>query len=39
MLSISETCRQSQIHLLNYLERAIVAHRRNAPTPRLLPTG
>src|SRR5690625_716699 len=39
MLSISETCRQSQIHLLNYLELAIVAHRRNDPTPRLLPSG
>lgn len=39
MLSISETCRQSQIHLQGYLERAIVSHRRGDPTPRLLPIG
>ena len=34
MLSISETCRQNEIHLLSYIERAIVAHRQNNPTPR-----
>lgn len=39
MLFISETCRQSQSHLLNYLERAIFAHRQGASTPRLLPSG
>jgi len=39
MRSISETCRQSQIHLFSYLERAIVAHRRNDPVPHLLPSG
>lgn len=33
MLSISETCRQSDIHLLDYLERTMNAHRQGEPYP------
>jgi transposase len=36
MLTLSETCRQHRANILDYLTRAIVAHRQNAPAPRLL---
>lgn len=39
MLTITETCRQNQANVLDYLTRAIVAHRQSSLTPRLLPTG
>lgn len=38
VLTLSETCRQQQVNLLDYLTRAIVAYRQNVPTPRLLPS-
>ncbi len=39
MLTLNETCRQNELNILDHLTRAIVAHRQNAPAPRLLPTG
>jgi len=39
MLSISETYRKNGIHFLNYIDQAIVAHRQDHTTRRLLPTG
>lgn len=39
MLTITETCRQNHANVLEYLTRAIVAHRHGGPAPRLLPTG
>lgn len=38
LLTLVETCRQQAQNPLDYLTRAIVAHRQNAPAPRLLPT-
>lgn len=39
MLTVTETCRQNQLNVLDYLTRAIVAGRQNARAPRLLPTA
>ncbi|HEX6939285.1 MAG TPA: transposase [Longimicrobiales bacterium] len=39
MLTITETCRQNQVNVLDHLTQAIVAGRQNGPAPRLLPTG
>lgn len=39
VLTLTETCRRQSMNVLDYLSEAIVAHRRNAPAPRLLPTG
>ncbi len=38
MLTLSESCRQNAINGLDYLTRAILAHREHRPAPRLLPT-
>jgi transposase len=39
LLTLCETGRQNDVNILDYLTRAIIAHRQNAPAPRLLPTG
>jgi transposase len=36
LLSVTETARQNGVDLLDYLARAITAHRQNAPAPPLL---
>jgi transposase len=38
ILTLCETARQNQVNVLDYLTRALFAHRQNAPAPRLLPT-
>lgn len=38
LLTLSETCRQNSVNVLDYLTRAIIAHRENRPAPRLLPS-
>ncbi|MBV9774577.1 MAG: IS66 family transposase [Gemmatimonadetes bacterium] len=37
LLTLSETCRQNAVNVLDYLTRAIVAHREHHPAPCLLP--
>jgi transposase len=37
LLSVTETARQHGVDLLDYLTRAITAHRQNASAPPLLP--
>lgn len=39
MLTVIETCRIHERNILDYLTRAIVAHRQNQPAPHLLPVG
>jgi len=36
LLTLSETCRQNAVNVLDYLTRAILAHREHGPTLRLL---
>jgi transposase len=38
ILTVGETCRQRGVGMLDYLTRAIEAHRANLPAPLLLPT-
>lgn len=38
IFSVNETCRMNDTDILDYLTRAIVAHRAAAPAPRLLPS-
>lgn len=38
ILTVGETCRQHKLGMLDYLTRAIEAHRTGSPAPLLLPT-
>jgi transposase len=38
ILTVGETCRQHKRGMLDYLTRAIEAHRAGSPAPLLLPT-
>jgi hypothetical protein len=39
MLTANETCRQNEVNVLDHVTRAMIAHRRNAAAPRLLPVS